>query len=175
MSPNETLETNKAAAAAGEPAVSPEALVEQLRTIRRQIPEYVQLDAVDTRAIQSVANVHREFAQAALSAIGTSPIVQSAVGSTPEELQRETELAARWALVEDELRAMLHGVASANLRRRHRVGDAALTAYSLSKRLARKPEHADLLPHLQTMRKANRFGRRKSKPQPVVVVAEPQA
>ncbi len=97
---------------------------------------------------------------AAINAIGASPtVLQGVVVSTPEELQQDAETAARWSKVEDELRAMLQGVISANLTRRHRVGKAALLTYSLSKSLARTPEHADLLPHIAVMRKANRIGR----------------
>ncbi len=158
MSSNNAVQTN-AAAAAQDPAVTPEAIVEQLRVMRGQIPEFVQLPPADAKSIQAVASVHPEFAQAAINAIGASPLVLSVVGRTPEDLQQETETAARWSKVEDELKSMLHGVSSANLTRRHRIGTAALLTYSLSKSLVRSPEHSALLPHLALMRKANRFGR----------------
>lgn len=158
MSSNNAVQTN-AAAAAQDPAVTPEAIVEQLRVMRGQIPEFVQLPPADAKSIQAVASVHPEFAQAAINAIGASPVVLSVVGRTPEDLQQETETAARWSKVEDELKSMLQGVSSANLTRRHRIGTAALLTYSLSKSLVRSPEHSALLPHLALMRKANRFGR----------------
>jgi hypothetical protein len=158
MSSENAVQTN-AAAAAQDPAVTPEAIVEQLRVMRGQIPEFVQLPAADAKSIQAVASVHPEFAQAAINAIGASQVVLSVVGRTPEDLQQETETAARWSKVEDELKSMLQGVSSANLTRRHRIGTSALLTYSLSKSLVRSPEHSALLPHLALMRKANRFGR----------------
>jgi hypothetical protein len=158
MSSNHALQTN-AAAAAQDPAVTPETIVEQLRVLRQQIPEFVQLPPADAKSIQSVASVHPEFAQAAINAIGASPVVLSVVGRTPEDLQQERETAARWSKVEDELKSMLQGVSSANLTRRHRIGEASLLTYSLTKSLVRSPEHSALLPHLALMRKANRFGR----------------
>ena len=158
MSSNNAVQTN-VAAAAQDPAVTPEAIVEQLRVMRGQIPEFVQLPAADSKSIQTVASVHPVFAQAAINAIGASPLVLSVVGRTPEDLQQERETAARWSKVEDELKSMLQGVSSANLTRRHRIGEAALLTYSLSKSLVRSPEHSALLPHLALMRRANRFGR----------------
>jgi hypothetical protein len=150
--------------------ITPEAMVEQLRILREQIPEYVQLPAAQIQSKHSVANLNRDFSQAALNAIGASATVQGVIVSTPEELQTEAETADRWTKVEDELRAMLKGVASANLNRRHHVGQAVLLTYALSKKLVLSPEHADLLPHVDEMRRANRLGNSKSKKQP-----QPQA
>ena len=162
---NEVNQTN-AAAVAQDPAVTPETIVEQLRVLSQQIPEFVQLPPADSKSIQTVASVHPVFAQAAINAIGASPLVLSVVGRTPEDLQQEAETAARWSKVEDELKSMLQGVSSANLTRRHRIGTAALLTYSLSKSLVRSPEHSALLPHLALMRKANRFGRAHKSAQP---------
>lgn len=171
MSNQSAVETKNAASAAKDPVVTPEMMVEQLRALREQIPGYVQLAPADSKAIRTAASVQPEFAQAAINAIGASPTVQGVIGATPEELQQEAELTARWSKVEDELRAMLQGVSSAMLTRRHCIGNAALVTYALSKSLVRTPEHANLLPHVAVMRNANRTGRpRKSTaPAPVPV------
>jgi hypothetical protein len=167
MSNENAVSQTSAAAAEGDPPATPESIVEALRALRAQIPEYVQLELAEVRSIQSVANVHPDFAQAAINAVGASPLAQAIAGNTPEALQQDAEAAARWSKVEDELLAMLKGVSYANMRRRHRLGDAALTVYAVSKKLVRAPEHAALLPHLALMRKANRFGRsRQSTPPP---------
>lgn len=173
-SENAVSNTN-GAAAAEDPAVTPEVIVERLRALREHIPEYVQLPAAEAKSIQAVAGVHPQFAQAAINAIGASSVVLDVVGKTPEELQQEAETSARWSKVEDELRAMLRGVTAANLTRRHRLGKAALLTYALSKSLVRSPEHAALLPHVALMRKANRFGRfnRTVAPQPTPPVPAP--
>jgi hypothetical protein len=99
-------------------AITPEAMVEQLRTMRAQIPQYVQLTKPDARSIRILANLNPEFTQAAINAVGASPRVEATVGQTAQELQTVAETAARWSPVEDELRAMLNGVSSANLTRR---------------------------------------------------------
>lgn len=94
--------------------------------MRQQIPEFVRLPAADAKTIQAAASVRPQFAQAAINAIGASPVVLSVVGRTPEELQQEVETTARWSKVEDELRSLLQGVSSANLTRRNRLGQEAL-------------------------------------------------
>jgi len=158
---------NNAAAAADPPAadvpavITPEAVLEQLRALRPQIPGYQQLPVPEARSLRGPANVHPDFAQAAINAVGASAVVGTNVGLSAEELQTIAETCARWTPVEDELRAMLGGVSSANLTRRHTLGQAALLTYAVSKRLVKFPEHADLLPHLAQMRKTNRSGRRR--------------
>jgi hypothetical protein len=148
--------------AADVPAViTPEAVLEQLRVLRLQIPGYQQLPIPEARSLRGQANVHPDFAQAAINAVGSSATVEGNVGLSAEELQTIAETCARWTPVEDELRAMLGGVSSANLTRRHTLGRAALLTYAVSKRLVKLPEHADLLPHLAEMRRTNRSGRRR--------------
>ena len=163
---------NTATAGAQEPAAgTPEAIVQQLRTIREQIPEYTQLAVPDAKALRRVAHMNSDFINAAINAVGASETVQAAVGRTNVNLRDENEEAGRWTAVEDELRAMLKGVVAANLIRRHRIGLAALQTYNISRQLIRQKEHADLLPHVQGMRRVSNFGRpRRNAPQP-----EPQS
>jgi hypothetical protein len=153
-----------------ETPMTPEQVVEQLRALRAQIPDYAQLTTADSSAKQRAANVDGAFVQATINAIGASPAVQNAVGRTPESLRQDADDAGRWTAVEDELRAMLKGVITANLTRRYRLGLTSLQAYSISRQLVRQPEHADLLPHVQEMRRLNRFGRRRRP----AAVAKPQ-
>ena len=56
---------------------------------------------------------------------------------------------------------MLEGVSAAILARRYRIGLATLQAYSIARQLVRKKENADLLPHVENMRRTNRFGRKR--------------
>jgi len=174
---------NKAATAADTPVseppavMTPEAMLEQLRAMRTQIPDYVQLAVADARSRQVVASLNPDFAQAAINAVGSSPKVEGVVGYNAEQLQLIAETCARWTPVEDELRAMLGGVSSANLTRRHTLGLAVLLTYSVSKKLVKQPEHADLLPHLAQMRRTNRLGRSRkvaTQPQPPAPAPSPE-
>lgn len=163
---------NTTTAGAQEPAVTtPGSIIEQLRVMRQQIPEYTQLAIPDAMAIHRVAHINADFIDAAINAVGASEVVQTAVGRTNADLREEYEEAGRWTAVEDELRAMLKGVVAANLVRRHRVGLVALQTYNISRQLIRQKEHADLLPHVQGMKRLSRFGRKRRVAQPP---AEPQ-
>jgi hypothetical protein len=99
-----------------------------------------------------------DFVQASINAAGAAANVESLLGKNSSEMRQETEDAGRWTAVEDELRAMLEGVATANLVRRHRIGTAALLTYQVVRRLAKQPEYRYLLPHLEEMKRKNRFG-----------------
>ena len=87
--------------------------------------------------------------------------METALGTTSETLRQEKDTVARWTAAEDELRAMLKGVAAMNLIRRHRLGLKALQVYSISQQLVRESEHSYLLPHVSEMKRLNRFGRRR--------------
>jgi hypothetical protein len=146
--------------------ITPEAIVEQLRALRSQIPEYQQLPVVSARQLASAASVDPKFVHATINGIGASERVQAVLGTSAEDMRQEADDSVRWGAVEDELRAMLKGVATANLKRRHRIGLTALQTYSITKQLIRQDEHADLLPHFREMRRLNPFGRhRKATPE----------
>jgi len=159
---NAVSQTN-AATAAQDPAMTPEEIVAQLRVLRAQIPSYVQLPVSEALTLRTVSNLHPEFAQAAINAVGASPRLEATVGQSAEALQGVAEQAARLSKVADELKAMQEGVSSAILTLKNSLGRAVLLTYVVSKRLVQEPEHKDLLPHLDNMRKTNRLGRSRKK------------
>src|SRR5258708_1954758 len=147
------------------PASVPDTLVAQIRAMRALIPEYQQLPGSVRKSLAVVAkSTNADFVQASINSIGVSPIVERAVGHTPDELRQDTADADNWTVVEDEARALLSGIVAANLVRRHRVGSAALVAYSIASRLVLLKKHADLLPHVEMMKRLNRFGKKRAKP-----------
>jgi len=155
-------------ATAGTPAqdtaVTPESVIESLRELRAQIPNYVQLPLPTAATLRSVSALNGEFTQAAISAVGASETVQATVGQTSEQMQAEVDAIARWSLVREELKATLDGVTSAVLTMKHTLGQTALLTYTVSKKLVVTPKHADLLPHVALMRKTNRLGRSRKAP-----------
>jgi len=161
-----TKSNSSTKAGAADPAptpMTPEQIVEQLRSLRQHVPEYQQLSTVDAQPLQPAANVSEAFVQMSINAVSALPMMQTALGRSPEDLRQETADAARWTNVEDELRAMLKGVEAANLTRRHRIGQTALHAFGIGRQLARRPEHADLLPHIAELKRLNRVNRRRRK------------
>ena len=154
----------KAAAAALAEASTPDALVAQIRAMRAQVPEYAQIPREERHKMIMVAkNTDPDFVQASINGVSASSAMQEGVARTPEELRADTVDANAWTAAEAEAKALYEGIATANLIRRYRIGKNALVAYSLAQRLTRQKEHADLLPHLEAMKKFNRFGMGKRK------------
>jgi len=143
--------------------ITPEEVVETLRALRQRIPEYLQLQPSDAKSARALASLDGPFKQAAFNAVGASELIAKAVGLTADELRQINEEADHWSAAADELRALLQGVISAILTRRHRVGVASLQTYKITGQLVRHENHADLLPHLHEMKRLNRFGRRRRK------------
>jgi len=142
--------------------LSPEEVVQQLRTLRTQIP--IETPPTVNPKPRRLANVNPQFTTAAINAVGAVDIVQNAVGRTDEDLRQENDVAMRWTAVEDELRTLLNNVSQTNLLRRQRIGLAALQTYSICRQLARDGAHAPrLAAHIAQMRQTNKFGRRNKK------------
>lgn len=153
-------------AADGTVPLTPEQILEQLRILRQHIPDYGPLARPDSQARIRAAHVHADLVTAATNSIGASRYLEAAIGKGAEDLRDEQTDVSRWSAVEHELQKMYKGVAAANLSRRYRLGITSLQAYSIARQLVRQSEHAELLPHVEAMRRANRFGRRRRAPVP---------
>jgi hypothetical protein len=154
----------------------PDELVDVLRLTGEHVPDYGPLDLSTKLSLRAVSAANPLFVQATINTVGASKNMESMIGKTAEELRQETEEAARWTAVEDELRTTLSGVAAANLVRRHRIGLRALQTYNAAQQLVRSKEHAYLLPHVAEMKRLNRFGKKrpvKAAAHPVTVTAPP--
>jgi hypothetical protein len=157
------------------PSPDPLALIAQVRALRALIPDYTQLPVPQRRAMQIVAATNPDFVRASINSIAESTNVEQALGRTPDDLRQEATAAQRWTDLEDEVRALLGGISTGNLVRRNRLGETALAVYSIARRLARQRQHENLLPHVETMRRLNRFGVKKTKAAPAGPPASPSS
>jgi hypothetical protein len=159
-------------------ALPPEDVVTQLRGLRQQIGEVTPLTKQQRTVLRRHAALPNGVVQASINALGASDDVQQALGQPADDVRQLAEEANRWTAVEDELRAMLKGVAGANLIRRQRVGLVSVQAYVISQQLARDPRNASLLPHVQEIKRLRGLGRRKKTatpaPQQPPATAPPQ-
>jgi hypothetical protein len=161
---NPTPATASATATAA-PA-DPATLIAQVRAMREVIPDYTHLPVPARQSLRAVASTDPDFVRASINSVSESPNVQQALGRTPEDLRQDLADVLSWTDLEDEVRALLDGVAAANLVRRNRVGEAALATYAIARRLVRDKQHANLLPHVATMKQLNRFGVKRVKATP---------
>lgn len=149
------------------PAAHPEAAqerVNELRRMRELIPRFVMLgSAKQVTRLNGVASVPPEFVELTAMAVANHNALVRGDAATPAEVRDLMNYADAYSPLADELEALAqfvrHSVASA----RDQAGSEALTTYALAQRLAKRPEHADLVPYVADMRRA--LGRRR-KPTP---------
>jgi hypothetical protein len=144
------------------------ARVEDIRAWREKIPNLVIPETKGARKrLASAASVPREFVELATVAVKSKPVL---VRSTGQDLAQDKDLsdyADAYGPVADELEALASFVRHSVTLARNKVGSEALTTYILAQRLSKRPEMADLLPHVEDMAKALGKRNRKAKSQPV--------
>jgi hypothetical protein len=145
------------------------ALVEELRAMRERIPNLVIPETRDARRrLSSAASVPPEFVELTSMAVKShAPLVRGG----GQDLARNADLksfAEAYGPVGDELEALTSFVKHSVTKAMNTVGSEALTTFALAKRLAKRPESADLIPHVDAMGKAlaRRVRKSKSKPAP---------
>ena len=149
--------------------LTPETILEQLRTMRSQIDEVTPLDKSQRQQLkQRTRRQPANVVELSIGVISNSGTVAQAVGQPVDDvLQLQTDV-GRWALVAAELRAFFQGVEGANLVRRERLAFIASQAYSFGAQLVRDPVNAELVPQVEEIKRIKVASRRKksaAKPQ----------
>ena len=145
------------------PALTPEQVVAQLRALQAQLGEITPLTAEQRKTLRQQSRMSETVVQASLNVLGAADIITQAVGQPVEEVQSMVDEANRWSAVEGELRATLNGVSGTNLIRRQQIALVAVRAFLIGKQLARSPEHASLVPHLDEVKRLRSITRRKKR------------
>jgi hypothetical protein len=146
--------------------ITPEELVRQLRALREQVPDFTLMSPEELRPLVRTSTLDIQLVHQSINAIAASTPLEQSLGRSAESLRLETELAARWSQALVEIDAFRLGVSGAITIMRHRVGSAAFKAYQMSRQLARYKENANLLPHIDAMRRVAKFPTRAAQPQP---------
>ncbi len=165
QTPTSTTTTPTADAPQPTTSPTPEALVDQLRTIRTQLPENPPLTARQRTAMKKRVQTPDEVLQASINVIGVSDVVASAVGQPLDTVRSLQDESNRWTAVEDELKALLNNVSDANLIRKNQLALIAGQAYGVGAQLARNPANVLVTPHVQEIKRLKKAANRK-KPQP---------
>ncbi|HYK02141.1 MAG TPA: hypothetical protein VE974_10315 [Thermoanaerobaculia bacterium] len=145
------------------PPVDPAELVAALREYATRIPHYTHLTNEEAVMMRKAASLDEQWIVAAINLLGASPTIERALGSSAAELQDELAGTKTWSEGEQEARALLHGITSANLVRRHAIGLKALQIYGIAQQLIREPAHQDLLTHVEKLKQMNKMRKRKGK------------
>ena len=142
-------------------SLTPEGVVDQLRSIRIQLPESTPLTPKQRKAMLRRAQTPQEVLQASINVIGVSDVVASAVGQSLGDVWSLQDESNRWTTVEDELKALLSNVSDANLSRKNRLALIAGQAYGIGTQLARDPANVLVTPHVQEIKRLRKAANRK--------------
>ena len=158
------MATENAVSAAPNPHTqAAQARVEELRAMRLVIPNFVIPTLKGgARPLTSAASVPAEFVELTVVAVRNSAALVR--GSADPDVVRDLlSYADAYGPVADELEALAHFVRHSIAAAKNKAGSEALTTYALARRLARRPETADLAPHVADMSRALGLRRKKAK------------
>ena len=149
------------------PKPTPEEVAEQLRAVRSQIEDDItHMTPQQRRNLRDRTKHSPETISAAASAIDMSEKITGALGKTKADVHDLIMLTTRWEAVESDLRGLLNGVSSANLKRRHQLALIADHVFAVTKQLVRSPENANLYAIYEEMQRLRKLERQKKKRKP---------
>jgi hypothetical protein len=139
-------------------------LVDQVRAMREQIPNFVvPATRGETQRMSAAASVPQAFVELTAVAVTNSSTLVRGGSADPARTRDRMSFARAYDPFADELETLAQFVRHSTTAARNGAGSDALTTYNLAKRLARRPENADLIPVVEDMRRAlNHRGGRKS-------------
>lgn len=141
-----------------------QARVEELRAMRLTIPNFVFPTLKGgTRELTSAASVPPEFVELTMVAVRNSPALVRGGGAEEAGARDLMSYADAYGPVADELEALAHFVRHSIAAAKNKVGAEALTTYALARRLAKRPETADLAPYVADMSRALGLRRKMAK------------
>lgn len=142
--------------------LNPDAVIQQLRSMRSQIEEVAPLTKEQRKALKGrLRNQTIPVVNASINVIGVLDNVSQAIGTPLEEVRQVQDEALRWDEVEGEARAFLNSIEGANLIRRQRLALIGRQAYSIGTQLALDPDNAVLVPHVEEVKQLKGATRRK--------------
>lgn len=150
----------------------PEVLVKGLRYLQERIPNFTQLSVQEKRSHARAANLDPEFVENGLHAARVWRDTKKIVKRSGDDLQEEQDEIRRWDEVIRELRAVTDGVEAANVKRKHRLGQAILMIYRVLAVYVERggPEDAYMRPYYENMKRAylqtQKFRTRRKKDEP---------
>jgi hypothetical protein len=173
-----TIETRSTQAAADTPqppnALTPEEAVEQLKALVAQIPEIPELTPQQRELVRRGGYLPLVQLQAAISVVGASELIAQAVDMPAEDVRALLGDMPRWEAVANAMKGALKAINDANLVRRQRANLIAVQAYGVAQQLVKLPKNADIVPHVEGMKRLKALKRRSkgtTTPEPAPVPA----
>jgi len=142
--------------------LTPEAVIAQLRTIQSQIDDVAPLSKQQSKLLkQRVRRQPKPIVEASINVIGVLDNVSQAIGQPLDEVRQMQDDSLRWDAVADEARAFLKNIEGANLIRHQRLALIGMQAYQIGTQLAKDPDKAVLVAHVEEVKRLKGVSRRK--------------
>jgi hypothetical protein len=142
--------------------MTPDEVIAQLRTIRSQIDEVPPLSKEQTTLVKQRLRIQpKTVVEASINVIGVLDNVSQALGQPLDEVRQLQDDSLRWDAVADEARAFLKVIDGANLVRHQRLALIGMQAYAIGTQLAKDPDKAVLVPHVEEVKRLKGISRRK--------------
>src|SRR5436305_15146850 len=150
------------------------AIIDEIRGLKDRIPHFViPQSRADRQRLGRVASLPPEFIDLTSMATRNNEDLARGGNSGPDETEDLNRYAEAYGPLADELEAMALFVRHSVRVAKSQSGSNALMTYAMAKRLAKRPETASLVPHVQDMRRALASPRRKTKAKQPPVPATP--
>jgi hypothetical protein len=138
-----------------------QALIEKIRAMREEIPNFVfPTSKAERQRLARAASVPPEFIElTAVAVTNSKPLVRGG-DADPAQTRNQLSMGDAFLPVADEAEALATFIRHSATAAKNKAGFEALTTYELAKRLAKRPETADLAPHVEDMKRALNRGRK---------------
>jgi hypothetical protein len=154
---------------AAPPALAdPVTLIQAFRYLQQRIPGFTQLSAAEERSLIRVSSLDPDFIESGIRTGSAWSETKGIIGYSGEELRDLAEESRHWDEVESEVRAFLKGISAANRKRKHRLGSAILTLYTVLGETIDMESRRHLRPYYEEMKRAylNRKRKRRKAEEP---------
>jgi hypothetical protein len=142
--------------------LTPEAVIEQLRSMTSQIGEVAPLTREQRTLVKaSLRQQKQPIVEASINVMAVIDNVPQAIGQPLVDVRQLQTEATLWDGVIDAARGFLKGLEGANLTRRHRLALIGTQAYTIGTTLAKDPANAALVPHVEQVKQLKGLSRRK--------------
>ena len=140
-------------------------MIETIRGMRGTIPNFVIPETkADRVRLNAAASVSADFIETAVVAVKNNPVlVRGGADSDPDTVRDLLSFAEAYDPGADELGALMKFIRHSTKAARGRAGTEALLTYEVTKRLAKHPATADLVPVRDAMKRT--LGMKRPKPQ----------
>ena len=150
------------------------AIIDEVRGLKDRIPHFVIPESrAARRRLTRAASVPPEFIDLTSMATRNNEDLARGGNSGPDETEDLRSYAEAYGPLADELEAMALFVRHSVRAAKNQAGSNALMTYAMAQRLAKRPETASLVPHVEDMRRALAAPRRKAKSKKAPVPATP--